>query len=591
MIHDDDDARFPGVDVGGDVVGGMSVDIAAQGQRLLRVGGDKGLSLTEKLGHRLQHIGYRSPLHRLRLRGRYPLRLVAVPVDPIPGDAGAGERLLAGRLIHAGHNAGAATAAFHDLSAPLEWRDWVNGFAWLRDLAAAAPRAEGSRAAEPLVARWLAAHAEFETLSWRPDLCASRLLFGSAYAPYILSSTDHVYRSAVLNAMARWARHLDRAIDKLPDGLPRVTAFAGLIAAGLLIAGGEARRIRGEVGLARSLDAVLLPDGGIVTRAPVDQVELLELLLLLEAVYAARQEPATPPLGQAIARLIPALKSVTMGDGRPGHWHGSSGVDAARVDRSVALAGGDSVRAARHGADSGYQRLSAGRTLLVADAGPPPVARVAVGAHAGTLAFELSDGPLLLVVNCGGARGLPKSLPPDLAAGLRTTAAHSTLILDDTNSTRIRPDGALGRGVEEVVAHRQESEAGHWLDLAHDGYARRHGVLHRRRLFLSADGSDLRGEDGLDPVPGRRGGRPTGRIDVRFHLAPGVEALPTADGLGALLRLEGGRVWQFRARGGSLAVEASLWIADDGRPVRTQQLVITAPAADSVHWSFKRAGK
>jgi len=576
-MSNDDDARIPGVDV------------AAEGQRLLRVGGDKGPSLSERLGARLQHLGYRSPLHRLRLRGRFPLRLVAVPADPIAGDAGVGERLLAGRLVHAGHNAGAATAAFDDPAAPPAWRDWVNGFAWLRDLAAATERGPGARVAEPLVARWLDANAEFDAASWRPDLCASRLLFGAAYAPYILASNDHVYRSAVLNAMARWARHLDRAVDKCPDGIGRVTAFAGMVAAGLLIAGGETRQARGEAGLAKALEALLLPDGGIATRAPVDQIVLLELLLLLEAVYAARREPAAAPVGQALARLLPALKAMTMGDGRPGHWHGSSGIDAGRVAAALALAGGDAVQPARHGADSGYQRLTAGGTILVVDAGPPPVARVAVGAHAGTLAFELSDGPQPLVVNCGGARGLPRQLSPELAAGLRTTAAHSTLVLDDINSTRIRPDGALGRGVEEVVTHRQESEEGHWLDLAHDGYARRHGVRHRRRLFLSADGTDLRGEDALEPLHPRR--KPVGRIDVRFHLGAGIEALPTADGLGALLRLPSGRVWQFRARGGALAVEASLWIADDCRSVPTQQLVVSARAEEPVSWSFKRSGK
>jgi len=565
-------------------------DTAAANQRLLRVDGDRGLSLTEKLTASLHHLSYRTPLHRFRLRGRYPLRLLGVPADPIPGDAAVGERIIAGRLIHAGHNA-AATASFDDPAAPSEWRDWAHGFAWLRDLAAAAPRAAGARVAEPIVARWLAEHAEFDAVSWRPDLLGRRLMFWSAYAPYILSSGDLVYRSAVLNAMARWARHLERAVDKLPDGLPRVAALGGLVTAALLIPGGEARLVRGQTALATALDAVLLPDGGIVTRAPLDQIELLELLLLLEGVYRARDMPLPAPFGLAVARLLPALKGVTMGDGTPGAWHGSGGVAATRLLHAIGHAGGANVRPARHGADSGYQRLTGGKTIVVADAGPPPVARVAARAHAGTLAFEMSDGAQRLVVNCGGARGLPRPLSPELAAGLRTTAAHSTLILDDTNTTRIRPDGGLGRGVEEVVANRQESEEGSWLDLAHDGYAKRFGVRHRRRLFLSADGSDLRGEDALEPLPGRRARPRHGRIDVRFHLAPGVEAAPTVDGLGALLRLPDGGVWQFRVRGGALAVEPSLSIGGDGRPRATQQLVVAAAADAAVAWSFKRAGK
>ena len=576
---------------GGDDPPVASPPVAAAKQRLLRVDGDKGLSLTEKLGARLQRFGYSTPLHRMRLRGRYPLRLLGVPIDPFAGDAGAGERIVQGRLIHAGHNVAAASARFDDPAAPAAWRDWVNGFAWLRDLAAAVPREAGARLAEPLVGRWLAAHTGFDAVTWRPDLAASRLIFWSAYAPYVLSSGDLVYRSAVLNAMARWARHLDRAVGRLPGGLPAVTAWAGLVAAGLLIQGGEARQARGEAGLAKALDAVLLPDGGIVTRAPLDALELLELLLLVAAVYAARDLRLPGPLADAVARLVPALKGLTMGDGTLGGWHGSAGVGAARVGDAVTLAGGTIARPARHGLHSGYQRMQAGKTVIVADAGPPPVARIAPGAHAGTLAFEMSDGAQPVIVNCGGARGLPRPLATELAHGLRTTAAHSTLVLDDTNSTRIRPDGALGRGVDEVVANRQESEEGSWLELSHDGYARRHGVVHRRRIFVSADGTDVRGEDALEAAGARHRRAPKGRIDVRFHLAPGVEATPTADGQGALLRLPDGRLWQFRARGGGLAVEASLWIAPDGRPRATQQLVVAAAAADTVAWTFKRTGR
>ena len=53
---------------------------------------------------------------------------------------------------------------------------------------------------------------------------------------------------------------------------------------------------------------------------------------------------------------------------------------------------------------------------------------------------------------------------------------------------------------------------------------------------------------------------------VRFHLAPAVEVTTTADGQGALLRLRGGAVWQFRCRGGQLGVEDSLWIDGEARP-------------------------
>ena len=109
--------------------------------------------------------------------------------------------------------------------------------------------------------------------------------------------------------------------------------------------------------------------------------------------------------------------------------------------------------------------------------------------------------------------------------------------------------------------------------------------------MLTADGRELRGEDALLPE-GRKRRPGTTPLAIRFHLGAGVRASPTADGLAAILRLPGGAIWQFRCRGGVLAIDDSLWIDGQGRAVGTQQLVISAEApagGASVSWAFKRA--
>ena len=85
--------------------------------------------------------------------------------------------------------------------------------------------------------KWLAAYAEtVSEPAWRADLWGRRILFWAAYAPYILSSRDMVYRSLVLNTLARGARHLDKAADKAPPGLARIAAWArGLESRGFVL--------------------------------------------------------------------------------------------------------------------------------------------------------------------------------------------------------------------------------------------------------------------------------------------------------------------------------------------------------------------
>jgi uncharacterized heparinase superfamily protein len=567
-------------------------DVSPAAQRLTRGGGDKGLSLSERLSSTLSLVGYKTPLHKMRLKGRFPLKLLAVPQDPIPGDAGIGTAIVQGQLRHRGANVAARDFAAALAAGPAPWREWAHGFAFLRDLAAVADRNAGARIAEPLVAAWIEAYAEFDDHAWRPDLLGKRILFWCAYAPYVLSSSDLVYRSSVLNHIARGSRHLDRAVDKAAEGLPRIWAHGGLLAAHLLIPGGEARQAKTEAAFERALDATLFPDGGVVSRSPLDQLELLELLLFVQSVYEARQLRPADFLAAAITRLVPGLKGATLGDGLLAAMHGGSLGDASRIERAINLSG-VMARPARAGTYSGVQRLSFGKTVVVLDAGPPPIARVSASAHAGTLGFEMSDGAARLVVACGGANGLARPLSAELQGLLATTAAHSTLVLADTNSTRLREDGSLGRGVEEVVANRHESEEGVWVEASHDGYARRYGLLHHRRLYLSADGYDFRGEDALEPTKGKTARKGAGHgFDLRFHLGSGVEATPTADGQGALLKLPTGAVWQFKTRGGRLALDDSLWIDADGRPLRTHQLVVTGETTAqgaSVNWSLKRA--
>jgi len=569
-----------------------AVDGIASGRRLIRVDSDKGLSLTERLANHFHRLAWATPLHSLRLRGRYPLKLLGVPIDPLPGDPNAGYAILSGRIEHRGESIALTELDFANLSVSGALFDHLHSFAWLRDLAASASRQEGAQIAEKMLTHWLAVHGGHVTQAvWRPDLCAKRILFWSAYAPMILSSSNLVYRSAVLNGLARQARHLDRGADKAVRGLQRIVAWSGVVAAALLIPGGEGRRVHGEAGLARALGQAMSADGGLVDRSPLSQLELVEALSQLRSVYTLRRIDLSEVLELALARAVPALLGVAMGDGALSSWQGSGPTSAARVDAAIE-ASGVRTRPLRQATEWGYQRLTCAQTRVVLDAAPPPVSRTGTGGCASTLAFEFSDGPHRLVVNCGGPAGGTADFPAGLADALRATAAHSTLVIADTNSTATYADGSLGKGVSEVALDRQEIEAGSKIEASHDGYIRRYGFTHKRQILLTTDGRELMGEDVLLPAGRRRRGQ-TQPVAIRFHLAQGVEITQTADGLGALLRIDGGPLWQFRCRGGSLTIEESLWVDETGWPRMTHQLVIgdEAPAGGtSVSWMFRRAG-
>ena len=564
----------------------------APARSLIRIGDDSQLTVLERVAAKLHRLAWRSPFYALRLNGRYPLRLLAVPRDPVAGDAVAGAAMLDGRIVRGPESMDLHALDFARGDLSRDFADHLQSFAWLRDLAAAAGRDKSAPIAERAVATWLTAHGtRIDETSWRADLWGRRILFWTAYAPLILSSRDLVYRSAVLNTIARGARHLDGEADKTPIGLPRVTAWIGVVAAGLLVQGGPARVKRGEVGLLRALGTAQHDDGGLASRSPAEQLMLVDNLAVLRQVYAAAKTMMPQPLNDALAGAAAALVGTTLGDGGLSSWQGGNPGSSAHI-AAVLEGTGLQTRPLRGARGWGYQRLNSLGTTLIFDAAPPPVTRVLTGGCASTLGIEVSDGPHRLVVNCGGPGRASTPLPPAMVAALRTTAAHSTLILADTNSTAIHDDGSLGRGVSEVELSRDELDEFSRVEASHGGYVRRYGLLHKRQVSLSSDGREFRGEDELVPS-GRKRIRDAIPFAIRFHLGPKVEATITADGLGALLRIAGGAAWQFRCRGADLGLEESVWVDGDGVPQATSQLVVvgeTPAGGAQISWLFKRAG-
>lgn len=531
-----------------------------------------------------------SLLSRLTASRRQPLRLAAVPRDHVQGDRRRGDSILAGNFVCGSETVPLGEVDFAAIGTSGAIAEQLQGFSWLRDLAAAASREKGARLAEGIAGRWLLAHGTRVDGAWRPDLWGERILFWLAYAPYILSSRDAGYRSALLNTLARGARHVDSNADRAPPGLKRVTAWAGSLAAAIVLQGGVGRIARAEAGLARALAGAQFDDGGLFSRTPYEQALFVDRLGLLRAAYFAGKQSLPEGIETAAAAALSALHGVILGDGGLSSWQGGNPGDPARL---TAIIEGCGLRARplRQPRGWGYHRLSALGTVIIVDAAPPPPPKMARSGCASTLAFELCDGTQRLVVNCGGPEPLPNAMPKELEDALRTTAAHSTLIVADTNSTAILPDGSLGKGVADVLIDRSENNDSSRIEASHDGYLKAFAVLHRRTFILGNDGKELRGTDQLVPKKRLRSKSST-PFAIRFHLAAGIEPTVTADGMGAILRSAGAPPWNFRSRGQPIGIEESLVVDGRGAPHRSVQLVIngdSGPDGAEVHWQFRRS--
>jgi uncharacterized heparinase superfamily protein len=557
-------------------------------------------------GERLMRLAYRLGVPGAALVAPFGKpekpRLLATVVSPMPGDRVAGMALRAGHFLVHGFKAPIAQVDFSPaakLTPPFE--RMVHGFAWLRDLEACGARAQGTPTAQRIAVAWLDANpVKGKGAAWNVGHAGQRLLGWLVHAPLLLAGDDRALRGRLLAAMDETARWLDRHTGKAEDKLAEVSAWSAITAAGLLLPGGKPRRLFGEAGLVRALSELVGDDGGVLSRSPQGQMDAIALLVDLRACYRAMRLDVPAAVETMLHLLVPPLLALVHGDGGLGNWQGGGAVSAERL-QALVEASGVRTRPLRDVRQWGYQRVSVRGAVLLFDAAPPPMARHARHGCASTLAFELSAGVNRLVVNCGGAGLAGGQVPVRIEQGLRATAAHSTLVLGDANSTAVLINGKLGSGVGEVEVDRRtlELDSGGTatrLEASHDGYVSRLGLVHRRILILRDDGSELRGEDLLLPE-GRKGTRGKVPYAIRFHLGPQVEVTLGQDGpngvRGASLLLPDGTHWQFVTGSGTVELDESLWVDGDGRPHPVQQLVIqglVSRGGGTFSWLFKKIG-
>jgi uncharacterized heparinase superfamily protein len=527
-------------------------------------------------GQALRHLLYASPLYQLMLKGRTPDRLHLTPPSFRLGDPEAGRRAINGTFTLSHHRVELGEEPWStSLNDPDQLAD-LHSFSWLADLYAVGSDDARARAGQ-LLCGWVEHNKKWQELSWRPDILGERLS-AWLYCFEFISAEQEKTRSILLDMAMTHTRHLGRSCSQAPNGARFFKAIQGLVFAAICLPGAERMLEISFNLLNREINRQVLPDGGHIERNPSLALELLSRFNQIKELLIAANIEVPIQLQGAIDRIPPMVRALRLGDGGLAQFNGGFEEDRTFIDTVLADTGvrGKALTSAPH---SGFQRLAAGRTLIVADTGKP-VGTSRLNGHAGTLSFEMSVGKDRLVVNCGTA----SSEGDKWFYAMQATSAHSTLMANCKSSSQFDNNGQLLFGPLNVECTRREADGAVWLETSHDGFRDNVGIIHKRKLYLASSGEDFRGEDIVEGSGGRD-------FIARFHLHPSVHASQAQGRTSVLLKLSKGAGWQFQASGGTIALQESVYLNGHGKPRRCNQIVVSGPlqgVGAQINWRFHK---
>lgn len=540
----------------------------------------KGIRPLQKLGAQARDLAETLNTPLRRMREETPTRLLVVPPDPWSGDAQRGRDMLAGVFRFAGQVIARDSLSWEPLGAKPEWLYDLHSFEFLRDLrSVGGDRAR--RMSREMVASWLNHYVKMSGPTARPDIIGQRLSSWISFHDFFCASADDHFRESYFASLLRQAKYLQRVLPGHLTGIPLMRALKGLAYSGITLEGGEDRLETAFRLILREIREQVLPDGCHISRSPQATFEFLQILVDLRTAITAARLDLPAQLQHAIDRIAPALKFFRHGCGALAQFNGAQEGNANICDATL-MHSGARGRAMKSLPRGGFEKIYQGRAQAIIDVGlPAQNARYNERAHAGLLSFEYSYGKDLVFVNCGSSPygGTWRDM-------LRTTAAHTALVVDCRNILHIDEKGNLAEK-PDVTCRKSEDARVAMIEAAHTGYRARLGLTHRRQLRLQDNGDTLAGEDILE-------GRSGVPYTLRFHLHPNIQASLVQDGEEVLLRARSGTGWRFRAEGATLALEDSIHMAAGEQPRRSVQIVIsgiTDGECMTQCWELKREKK
>ncbi|MBB4122536.1 heparinase II/III family protein [Martelella radicis] len=531
----------------------------------------------------------RPPLPRL-LSGRRATRLLVAPTDLRIADPLEGEDLLEGRFTLAGDvlETGGRPPFSFDMPS-LAFEQELAGFSWLRHLRTR--RGEDANIfARAAVLSYMRRHRTARGPSWQTEIAVRRLNAWLCHSTVILKGADAAFYRRFIDQIARHERILRRRYAGLPRDAVRLQAAIALAMTAISLDLSDHRKREAARRLDDELEKQILPDGGHISRSPDALVILLLRLLPLRQTYINLDQTLPKRLVASIDRAYAALNFFRHRDGDLALFNGTGLVPGTALSALLRYdeTGGAVFRALPH---SGFDRLQAGRTTLIADTGRPLSVHLSKTAHAGALAFEMSAGQNRFIVNAG----VPLAADERTIRMARITAAHSAVSVDDHSAMRFSRSDFLGPvafgGIRRVTHERDTDENGHdRLTMRHDGYLARYGLMLERRLALSPDGTEITGIDGFR---GKNGAMPAeGDKTVaiaRFHLHPAIWTMQEDDDT-IFMTAPDNESWLFSAPGCAPVLEDGVFFAASAGKTASRQIVIAWTIGDrpDIRWRLNR---
>mgnify|MGYP001373603243 CR=1 FL=1 len=440
--------------------------------------------------------------------------------------------------------------------------------------------------AKTIILEWLNKNQNYNEKNWSHQITSCRIIFWICCSHFTIRHDDMVYRAAVTNSIVKQAIHLNKNLSFINNKLDKIFALTALILVSVTFEGNQKLFQISIKNLSNEIKNIIDRNGFVESKNPEDQFWLLHHLILIREFLIFSQNTVPEFLDLNIEKIGSNYKGLLFSNNSLPLFNGCKQRDTTEFNKFLKV---KNYKFEKKTKTHAYLISKIKKYEIILDANNPPSDFNSKNYQAGCLSFEFLYSGKKVISNCGSANNFNGELP----YLSQTTAAHSTLTINDTSSCQFQKNSLVrtyyGNSlIRKLKVYKKDLNFDKdtiSIIAGHNGYQKNYNTMYERKILVKTNEDKLIGDELI--VVAKKD-LVFLNFALRFHIMPGGKLVQTQGG-DVLLSVDN-QGWKFKSSH-TIKIEDSLFFAFSDKVSVSKCILVEGTLKDkvnSINWSLEK---
>ncbi len=462
----------------------------------------------------------------------------------------------------------------------------LHSFLWLAKL----DRKNSKVVTKNIIVSWINNFFNYNPHVWEMSTLSKRIIAWSSNTDITLEDSDKEYKKKFFLSIIKQSNFLVKNLNSLFHDSEKIICCSAIILSGMIFKDNDLNFRIGIKELEKTIKNYFDENGFPKSRNPEDVFICLKYLILIREWLKEAQRTIPEFLNEIILKCGNCYAILSCSNKQFPLFNGATEIN--HTDYDIFLKNQKYKFSNKEYEVANLIKIKKKKLEFFIDCGNPPPNNFTKYYQAGCLSFELFSQKQKIICNLGYGKYLSKNL----TSISRSTAAHSTLYINDASSCVFQKNYLINQVYGNSLLHKHkiidknytEDKDYYSVSASHNGYEKRFGCIHERSIKIMKKEDKIFGKDKIKKNTNNL--RPL-IYCARFHIYPNTKIVKTNAGNAILISLPNGEGWLLSSETNNFEIEKNIFLGNKNKIINNESVFIAGKISEEmvlIKWKIEK---